>query len=574
MVIASDSKAYGGKFVHVPEGKGNNFNDTTKGGPGEVRFSISIPQAGTRALWARTLAPNGGSDSFYITRNGALIREWYVPLSTTWKWNKVANLSLASGSLSLAFRQREDGTKLDQVMLTPDLNFVPGTATPAFAAAFTEGGQYALSISVVKTLTNTGAGNGIVTTAPGGITCGSDCAEPFNPGTVVKLNASPAAGSTFAGWSGDADCKNGEVTLNSNIACTATFSPLSLGLYLSKSGAGTGTVASTPSGISCGSDCFEPFTNGTSVTLTAAAARGSIFKGWNGGGCSGTTKCTVVVSGSTSVSAVFETNESDHGIAKIGIYRPSTGDIFLDRNGNGEWEGCSTDICMKWLAQANGIPIAGDWQGDGTTRVGTFDSASGMWHLDRNSNGRWDGCTVDICIKSFGTAGDIPVLSSNGTNRPSLGIYRAKASTWQFDANGNNVFDECHVDTCYSKFGGQGMFGLAGDWNGTGNSKIATFEPESGFWLIDSNGNGVRNGCTIDKCYSGFGEPHDLPVAGDWDGSGKTKIGVFRPSTGQWFLDKNGNGLLDSCGVDTCISAFGQPGDQPLVGKWLGLGSP
>ncbi len=229
---------------------------------------------------------------------------------------------------------------------------------------------------------------------------------------------------------------------------------------------------------------------------------------------------------------------------------------------------------MKWLAQASGIALAGDWDGSGTTRIGTFDSATGAWYLDRNGNGRWDGCTVDTCIKSFGMAGDFPVLSSNGTNRPNLGVYRAKTATWQFDTNGNNAADDCQVDTCYSKFAGQGMFGLAGDWDGNGKSVIATFEPEFGFWLIDSNGNGVRNGCAVDKCYSGFGQLDDLPVAGDWDGSGKTKIGVFRPSTGQWFLDKNGNGRLDSCAVDTCIKAFGQPGDKPLVGKWLGLGSP
>jgi hypothetical protein len=177
--------------------------------------------------------------------------------------------------------------------------------------------------------------------------------------------------------------------------------------------------------------------------LTATAANGSIFKGWSGAGCNGATKCTVVVSGSTSVSAVFETDESDQGIAKIGIYRPSTGDIFLDRNGNGEWEDCSADLCMKWLAQASGLPIAGDWEGSGVTRIGTFDSASGAWYLDRNNNGRWEGCAVDICIKSFGTAGDTPVVALNGTNRPSIGIYRAEAGIWQFDGNGNSVLDDC-----------------------------------------------------------------------------------------------------------------------------------
>ena len=39
-----------------------------------------------------------------------------------------------------------------------------------------------------------------------------------------------------------------------------------------------------------------------------------------------------------------------------------------------------------------------------------------------------------------------------------------------------------------------------------------------------------------------------------------TKIGVFRPDTGEWFLDRTGNGQWDGCALDTCISLFGQPG--------------
>jgi hypothetical protein len=570
MVVTSSTTASGGKYVQVPQGKGHNYSDSTKGGPGEVRFAISISQSGTRTLWAKTRAPDGASDSFYVTRNGSLVSEWNAPGSSTWKWNKVATLSLSAGTVNLAFRQREDGTQLDQIILTTDANFTPGQSGAAVAAvAFSESAGHVLSVNVVKSLTNTGSGDGTVTSSAGGIACGNDCAETYSSGAVVKLIASPAAGSTFDGWSGNADCSDGTVTMNSNVTCTATFRAQTLGLHLTKSGSGTGNVASSPSGIICGSDCSEPFASGTSVTLTATPAKGSIFKGWSGGGCKGTTKCTVVVSGSTSVSALFEGDESDHGIAKVGIYRPSTGDVFLDRNGNGEWDGCSVDTCIKWLVQAGGVPIAGDWEGTGTTGIGTFDATSGSWHLDRNGNGRWDGCNVDTCIKSFGAAGDFPLLIPNGTNRPNLGIYRSKKAFWQFDTNGNNLADECAVDTCYSKFGGPDMFGLIGDWDGSEKIQLASFHPESGSWVIDTNGNGKRNDCGVDKCYSGFGQVDDVPVAGDWDGSGRTNIGIFRPASGEWFLDKNGNGRLDSCGIDACIRAFGQPGDKPIVGKWL-----
>ncbi|HEX9662517.1 MAG TPA: hypothetical protein VGB27_09545, partial [Candidatus Binatia bacterium] len=568
-----------GKFVEVPAGKGNNYNDSTKGGPGEVRFTISIPQAGTRALWARTIASNGNSDSFYVTRNGTLVKEWLVPSSTTWKWNKVANLSLASGQIKLAFRQREDGTKLDQVILTSDLGFIPGQAAPTLATlAIAQ--SYDLSISVVKTLTKSGSRSGTVTTSPGGITCESNCAAAYSAGTVLKLIATPAAGSVFAGWSGNANCQDGTVTMNTDIACTATFNAQSTGLTITKSGTGKGTVKSSPSGITCGTDCSESYASGASVKLTATAASGSVFRGWSGGGCGTAISCTVVINASTSVTALFDTAESI--TAKIGVYRPSTGDFFLDLNGNGLWDGCKVDLCLKWLAQKSSVPVAGNWDGGDTTRIGTFDAATGKWYLDRNGNGRWDGCAVDVCITSFGKPGDIPVVGyPMDWEDPVIGIFRSAVITkvngqntvtergiWQFDTNKNGDHDGCGVDYCVSKFGHPGDFAVAGDWDGSGGDKIGIFEADGSTWRLDYNGNGVMDSCNVDRCLSSFGRAGDLPVAGDWDGTGKARVGVFRPSTGEWFLDKNGNGRIDGCTADICVAAFGKAGDRPVVGKW------
>src|SRR5205823_6016083 len=41
-----------------------------------------------------------------------------------------------------------------------------------------------------------------------------------------------------------------------------------------------------------------------------------------------------------------------------------------------------------------------------------------------------------------------------------------------------------------------------------------------------------------------FGGYADLPIVGDWDGTGKKRIGVF--SNGKWLLDINGNNVLDA----------------------------
>jgi hypothetical protein len=79
----------------------------------------------------------------------------------------------------------------------------------------------------VLSVTRLGTGSGTVTSAPSGINCGSDCSQAYSSGTVVTLTALPAAGSTFGGWSGNADCSDGVVTMNADKACFATFNSVS-----------------------------------------------------------------------------------------------------------------------------------------------------------------------------------------------------------------------------------------------------------------------------------------------------------------------------------------------------------
>ncbi len=85
-----------------------------------------------------------------------------------------------------------------------------------------------------------------------------------------------------------------------------TAATASHALTVARTGTGSGTVTSSPAGISCGSDCSESYASGTNVTLTAAAGAGSTFAGWSGA-CSGTGTCAVTMSAARSVSAAFNT---------------------------------------------------------------------------------------------------------------------------------------------------------------------------------------------------------------------------------------------------------------------------
>jgi hypothetical protein len=149
-----------------------------------------------------------------------------------------------------------------------------------------------------------GTGTGTVASTPAGINCGGDCNQRFPGGATLTLTATPSAGSVFTGWSGGGCSGTGSCALSTTATVTATFNlpaPAPFTVTVNKTGAGT--VTSNPAGINCGADCTETYPGGTRVTLTAAADAGSVFTGWNGGGCAGAGLC--VVSTTATVTATF-----------------------------------------------------------------------------------------------------------------------------------------------------------------------------------------------------------------------------------------------------------------------------
>jgi len=82
-----------------------------------------------------------------------------------------------------------------------------------------------LSILRPSTLTVSVAGTGTGTVTGPGITCRGDCAQGYVNDAAVTLSATPAAGSTFAGWSGA--CSDSSptcsLTMSGGKSVTATF---------------------------------------------------------------------------------------------------------------------------------------------------------------------------------------------------------------------------------------------------------------------------------------------------------------------------------------------------------------
>ncbi|HYN36629.1 MAG TPA: proprotein convertase P-domain-containing protein, partial [Actinomycetota bacterium] len=169
------------------------------------------------------------------------------------------------------------------------------------------------------TVNKNGTGTGAVTSSPAGIDCGLDCQQTSNHGSQFTLTANPSVGSSFTGWSGAGCNGTGQcvVNMDADKTVTTTFA-LARDLTVARDGTGSGSVSSTPTGISCGNDCSEAFAEGTQVTLTTTPTAGSTFGGWSGGGCSGTGQCIVDMSNNQDVTATFTAIPRNLTVSKNG----------------------------------------------------------------------------------------------------------------------------------------------------------------------------------------------------------------------------------------------------------------
>ena len=319
------------------------------------------------------------------------------------------------------------------------------------------------------------------------------------------------------------------VTAPSGCAWTATSNATWLTITSGVTGSGNGTV------------------NGSVAANTSTASRTG----------------TLTVAGQTFT--VNQAGASSSGAGQsIAVFRASGGQgIWVLDNGNNVYDAADK---FRYFGLAGDQAVAGDWTGNGQTRLGVF--RNGLWYLDLNNNGQWDGVAGGDGIFAFGLPGDVAVVGDwNGDGRTKLGVFRcpqsgAGACTWVLDMAGKFAYDPATAKAL--SYGLPGDTPVVNNWNGTSNvDQIGVYRPMAnglGLWIVDSNGSG---GWDASDAMYWYGLAQDIPVVGNWNNAVRKRIGVFR--NGTWILDTNGNNAYDAAGG---VGSFGLPGDKPVVGNW------
>jgi hypothetical protein len=133
-IIADDPAASDSGYITVQAGKNSTTAVPTTG---IASYKINVVNAGTYRIWGRVIAPTTQDDSFYVRMDGGAWISWNdMPFNSAWHWDRVhppatttpSSFSLAAGAHTLQVAYREDGAKLDVMVLTNDNNYSPNVS--------------------------------------------------------------------------------------------------------------------------------------------------------------------------------------------------------------------------------------------------------------------------------------------------------------------------------------------------------------------------------------------------------------------------------------------------------------
>jgi len=109
MQVSGDGTASGGQRAGVPASERNSY---VLDEANRLEVCVTVPSAGQYAISARTIAPDGRNDSFWIGANDAEPTVWHVPQSTTWANRRApGTFSLRAGDNTITIYARESTSK-------------------------------------------------------------------------------------------------------------------------------------------------------------------------------------------------------------------------------------------------------------------------------------------------------------------------------------------------------------------------------------------------------------------------------------------------------------------------------
>ena len=273
--------------------------------------------------------------------------------------------------------------------------------------------------------------------AGGSVTCAfaasgmaAPCSASYSYGTQIIINAIPAAGNSFSGWSGSGGGSYTgasdpvTVTVTDAISETAQFGTGAYSFAATNSTAG-GIVACTSDGVFV--PCVGNYASGTVIAMTATPDSGYVFSGWTGSGAGSYTgasdPASATVLGATTESAAFTTQ-----LNSLSATAGSGGSVSCAYASNGFGTPCTGSYARGTQIAITALPASGYTFSNWTCTTGacsTLATSPTTATLTASAN-----VVANFAVQAYtftalaGTGGSVScAYASNSTPTPCSGNY-------------------------------------------------------------------------------------------------------------------------------------------------------
>ncbi len=128
-----DPAASNGVYMMVNDDNNKNSAGTLNGP--KLEYLINFVHSGTHYVWVKCQPDNAADNSVVLAFNDQNLGDWSLGDHPNWVWRKSElTISATVGTQKLGIYMREDGTKIDQVVVTKNPNYQPGSAPSPISA--------------------------------------------------------------------------------------------------------------------------------------------------------------------------------------------------------------------------------------------------------------------------------------------------------------------------------------------------------------------------------------------------------------------------------------------------------
>ncbi|MCY1018735.1 FG-GAP repeat domain-containing protein [Pyxidicoccus sp. MSG2] len=230
----------------------------------------------------------------------------------------------------------------------------------------------------------------------------------------------------------------------------------------------------------------------------------------------------------------------------------------------------------RWftLGQPGDVPVAADYDGDGTTDFAVYHRYTSAVYDSRvgglvYGEFQWKSSLHgDLRTFPVGEPDDSPVVGDfDGDGKDDFALYKRRTSSINW-GGWFTVWRSASQAWQWVTMGQEGDLPVIGDYDGDGLSDFGVYTPRwpandgGGYYTLRRSSNGTSYSVAI-------GEPDDVPVTGDYDGDGLTDVAVYKRRAsnmnwGGWYTIR-----YSASGVEGWPDRPGvRPGELPAGHAW------